>query len=156
MIAAGVCGSVQVDAVRARSPALREPLPAYPPPARHRGTSAPAHCRWTLQTVGIGVAAVCLIAAALLVAGPLRGSGGSGSGGSTSAAEGPACFPLTDSERVKLLARANTAARRNITSASADAQALFNLGLLTAWGFERKGAVENFMAALRADPRCAM
>lgn len=116
---------------------------------------------------GAVAAAIVLVAAGLHFArGPPGGAGASsaartpGGGGratgGTAGGGGPTCFALSDTERVRLLGRANTAVHRQIASASGDAQALFDLGLLTAWGFERKGAVDNFMAALRADPRCAM
>lgn len=66
------------------------------------------------------------------------------------------CFPLTDKERVRLIAEQNKAAGRTIATSSDTAQLLFNLGLLQAFGFERGEAAENFKAALRFDPQCAM
>jgi hypothetical protein len=51
---------------------------------------------------------------------------------------------MSDTERVKLLGSQNSVVHRPIAAASAGAQALFDLGLMQAWGFERGGAAENF------------
>ncbi|KIZ07350.1 hypothetical protein MNEG_0599 [Monoraphidium neglectum] len=48
------------------------------------------------------------------------------------------------------------ATHRPISSKSEHAQALFDLGLLQAWGFEHQEAAVNFEAALRFDPKCTM
>ncbi|GBF99344.1 hypothetical protein Rsub_11756 [Raphidocelis subcapitata] len=109
------------------------------------------------QVAVLTVAAVAVLMLVLNLAGPRSrsrrrdGRGGGGGGGG-----GPRCFPLSDTERVKLVGPQNKAVHRPVATASESTQALFDLGLLQAWGFERFEAAANFEAALRYDPKCAM
>ena len=139
------------------------------PDVTHKHTHTHTHGRlpaW--QAAGLTAGALALFVAALRFAAPGRaslwpqyagaGAGGSGrgSGGAAADSGGPRCRALSDAERVKVLAPSNAAAHRRVATASKGAQALFDLGLLQAWGFERAEAAANFAAAARLDGACAM
>jgi hypothetical protein len=95
------------------------------------------------QVVALAAAAVGVLFATLHYAAP-RAREARQSRAATAPGGGPRCYPMTDVERVKLMGRQNTAVHRAVKTASPGAQALFNLGLMHAWGFERGGAADNF------------
>jgi hypothetical protein len=98
------------------------------------------------QVALLTVAAVAALLVVLHWAGPRSRARRRGSASSQPGEGGPRCFPLSDTERVKLVGPQNKAAHRRVATASEAAQALFDLGLLQAWGFERFEAAANFEA----------
>jgi len=95
------------------------------------------------QVALLTTASICILLAALHFTAPLSHRLRARSTSPTSGS-GPTCFPLSDTERVKLIGAHNKAAHRQIQTASKSAQVLFDLGMLQTWGFERSGATDNF------------
>lgn len=114
------------------------------PMARHATRMACIHHRlpfWQVATLSLGTFAVLMVVMSYTA--PFHVHKHSTSTSTTGAA-GPKCYPLSDTERVKLLGSQNKAVRRRIVTESKSAQTLFDLGLLHAWGFERSEAIGNF------------